>query len=679
VRLQMRFVAVSIILASTIYVKVCMGEVAGSGIESTYAEHTRAVELARRGQHEEGLNVLRPLLERFPDNYPLQRDFILITIWKGDCEDALQRFGRIRQERRLEPYFIVQVSHCLLIKSQFQEAIELIRSGLKRYPEHTDLQQALVKVKHTQAVELARAGDYDEGLNILESLLTPEPEPIIMAAPEPEPAPPPPSPVIKPDYPDRYVVVKGDTLWDIASRFLNDPWLWPQVWQINPKIRNPHLIFPGDVIVLYYVDGKPYLTLEGVAGVVPPKEIETVKLSPQVRYDSLENAIETIPLSFPDDYPLQRDAILITIWKGDCEDAVRRFHGLSGQHVFEPYFIVPVSDCLLALNRPLEAITLVRSGLEQHPEHKGLKHALDKAMVALRVDKRIDAGRPVIGIVLGMNESEKGLREWFSELQGSTNIAERTRLYARYLITRSTEDEYKAGELNRLGVGIRHQFNEQLSIAQAFSTDTQKSNQGGSNTELQYQAYDTWAFAAGYTTFAEDIPLRARANDIEAKRWQGSVVYDGTDYVWHWRLIASQYDFSDDNRRTSFFTTAGYAFEMLPHREQRLFLEWYQSRNTRDDAPYFNPKHDRHVGLVHKTDFVFESRFLRHVDHLYLMAGAYTQDGFGTHGTWGIRYERDYDFDETQALVFGIGLNRNIYDGEPELEGHFDLNYQKKF
>ncbi|MDX1823183.1 MAG: LysM domain-containing protein [Thiohalomonadales bacterium] len=125
----------------------------------------------------------------------------------------------------------------------------------------------------------------------------PAPEPVITTAPEPEPAPPPPPPTFKPDYPDRYVVVKGDTLWDIASRFLHDPWLWPQVWQINPKIRNPHLIYPGDVIVLYYVDGKPYLTLEGAAGVVPPKEIETVKLSPKVRYESLDKAIDTIPRS----------------------------------------------------------------------------------------------------------------------------------------------------------------------------------------------------------------------------------------------------------------------------------------------------------------------------------------------------------------------------------------------
>jgi hypothetical protein len=134
-----------------------------------------------------------------------------------------------------------------------------------------------------------------------------EPEAIVLA--EPEPVPPPPPTVMKPDHPDRYVVVRGDTLWGIAERFLNDPWLWPKVWQINPNIRNPHLIYPGDVIVLYYVDGKPYLTLEGMAGVVPPpptrkptvvappKGIDTVKLSPQVRYDTLEKAIDTIPRS----------------------------------------------------------------------------------------------------------------------------------------------------------------------------------------------------------------------------------------------------------------------------------------------------------------------------------------------------------------------------------------------
>lgn len=103
---------------------------------------------------------------------------------------------------------------------------------------------------------------------------------------------------LKGDHPDVYTVVKGDTLWDISGMFLERPWLWPEIWRINPQISNPHLIYPGDRIALVYVEGQPQLVLErGVAGrTVRAIPSDTVSLSPEVRYEPLESAIPAIRL-----------------------------------------------------------------------------------------------------------------------------------------------------------------------------------------------------------------------------------------------------------------------------------------------------------------------------------------------------------------------------------------------
>jgi hypothetical protein len=101
------------------------------------------------------------------------------------------------------------------------------------------------------------------------------------------------SPALNPSHPDSYTVKRGDTLWGIASMFLKDPWYWPEIWYANPQVENPHLIYPGDVLTLTYLNGKPQLQVQRAAAT---QQGGTEKLSPRVRESALESAIPAIPL-----------------------------------------------------------------------------------------------------------------------------------------------------------------------------------------------------------------------------------------------------------------------------------------------------------------------------------------------------------------------------------------------
>lgn len=110
--------------------------------------------------------------------------------------------------------------------------------------------------------------------------------------------------------PTRYVVVKGDTLWDISGRFLRDPWKWPQIWRMNKdEIKNPHWIYPGDIVVLDRSGTTPRLSL------LRSDKTRTVKLSPKIRGTAIEDTgIPPIPASainafINQPYVMEKDAL----------------------------------------------------------------------------------------------------------------------------------------------------------------------------------------------------------------------------------------------------------------------------------------------------------------------------------------------------------------------------------
>ena len=109
----------------------------------------------------------------------------------------------------------------------------------------------------------------------------------------------------RPNAPDQHVVVKGDTLWDISAAFLLNPWCWPQVWGMNrDEIRNPHWIYPGQVIYFDRSRGRLSLTPPGAGegGNQPP----LVRLSPQLRTEALErDALQSIPAGAIEPYLTQ--------------------------------------------------------------------------------------------------------------------------------------------------------------------------------------------------------------------------------------------------------------------------------------------------------------------------------------------------------------------------------------
>jgi len=127
------------------------------------------------------------------------------------------------------------------------------------------------------------------------------------------------------DAPDIYVVERGDTLWDISALFLDEPWRWPELWRVNPDIRDPDLIYPGDKLYLRWEDGQPGVYLSAATPYSGSSDV--VKLSPKVRTAPIATAIDALPREAIDPF-IARHRFVTDF---DLEEMPRIISGYSGR------------------------------------------------------------------------------------------------------------------------------------------------------------------------------------------------------------------------------------------------------------------------------------------------------------------------------------------------------------
>lgn len=397
-----------------------------------------------------------------------------------------------------------------------------------------------------------------------------------------------------------------------------------------------------------------------------------VQLGRQQKYAESVAIFEAILRGDPKNYPARRDYVIVATWMGRCDLALKQYEKIASVPDQEIYLVGPVAQCLADAGEPQKAIALLsdahrRSGDEESQDAlRRIKHrfALDR--------------RAVVDAAAATTQSDADSREWFFSSRLKRKINDRAAWYVRFLHVRADDPAFETGDFHRLGAGVIYGVSAKATLIQDFAVEMDDGSSFGSTTTLVLTPSTLLQGQVEFATYAEDVPLRARAQGIEATRLSASANYHTPDYRWDASGGFAFYDFTDDNRRGTANGSLGYAFELSPRREQRVIGSVFHSNNTLDNAVYYNPDRDLTLTLTYKLDIVYESAFPRHVDHFYAHVGSYAQQDEVPHGVYGIRYEQDYDFDDLTALTWGAALRSSVYDGNREFEANFNISVSRK-
>ena len=370
-------------------------------------------------------------------------------------------------------------------------------------------------------------------------------------------------------------------------------------------------------------------------------------------------------------------------WRGWPRRALEEFNIL---HSMDPDYLQPETGRIATLNDlafKSDAREQAKALLKQHPREKWVR----KLVRELDVEQfnRND-------LAFSFSKDDDGATDVQVMNTTSTPLSLWTRLYGFVLWRRTWNDDPdetaralgddQATYFKRIGAGLNHIFNSDWRATQQFSVDVETGGEFGSLSQLTWTPDDYWQIDAMVDTFSTDVAKRARAAGITAQKAETRFTFRESEWR-EYSLSLSRQRFSDDNDRDEI--SAGYEQNLFVKNDwrMRIFLDLYGTRNSEWDNPdvtYFNPKSALGCSLTHMTEqTVYDIYDRRFVHRLYLTAGSYAQDGYSGGPVGAIRYEQEFDFSDTHALLWGVGLARDRYDGDSVDSLGFDLAWTLRF
>lgn len=422
-----------------------------------------------------------------------------------------------------------------------------------------------------------------------------------------------------------------------------------------------------------------------------PVHNRAVELARQGKHHEGLKLLQSILDKTPKNYEVQRDFVIISRWADQCDQALGHYQSIAARPKKEAYLLVPVAECLEQKEREQQAIDLLKTGLRDWPEDEELKNTLTR----MEQDKR-NRLAPTLSMSFGTTRSKpsdnasastQSNKEWyFNSRYEQRFFSDHIRSYLRYSVKRPDDPEIAADDLRRAGLGFTYRLNYEWTLDYEYSNnvdsdlDTQSNSEPGHKGLVIYKPNPLWEMSLEYASYAEDVPLRGKQQNLNSDQSRATFFYHSKDYQWTWYFSGARYDFSDSNQRKSLYTSIAYAFELSHSREQRAIVEVYRASNSsRDNVPYYNPEEELSTTLAYRADFVYDSSFERHVDYLMLSIGNYQQSQFDGDTTYNISMGQEYDLTDSQSLSFSVNYGRKTYDGGRENQYGGNMSYAYRF